>query len=188
MRKSVLSVLVTGTNRGLGGCLAERFAREGWLVFAGQRNLAQSSAPVRDVSHRMTLLGLDVRDGASVIRAAKLVRERTRGLDVLIDNAAINPCPEYEAPLSTSSWRDRSYGYCMSRAALDMRTTILDRASKGRASAQSPFTQAGCARTWAARTRRSTPPRRHRACTGSSMGTVHKRHASYSTTGDRSLW
>jgi NAD(P)-dependent dehydrogenase (short-subunit alcohol dehydrogenase family) len=179
MTKSVLSVLITGANRGLGERLAERFASAGWLVFAGQRRLAQSSTPAVDKSDRMTLLGLDVRDAASVARAAKLVSERARGLDVLINNAAVNPLPEYEAPLGEldfdairltldvnalgplrvtqsflpllergarklvvnvsseagslqHSWRDRAYGYCMSKAALNMQTTILDRALKAK--------------------------------------------------------
>lgn len=169
------SVLITGASRGLGECLVERFAAEGWLVFAGQRGLAGSSAPVRDASDRLTLVGLDVSDQASVARAAKLVSERARGLDVLINNAAVNPQPEYEALLGEldfeamaltydvnalgplrvvqtflpllergarklivnvsseagslqRSWRDRSYGYCMSKAALNMQTTILQRA------------------------------------------------------------
>lgn len=169
------SVLITGANRGLGACLVERFAREGWLVFAGQRALANGSAPVRDVSERVTQLGLDVSSSESVARALKSVSERSRGLDVLINNAAVNPLPEYEAVLGEldfaairltydvnavgplrviqaflpllergerklivnvsseagslqHSWRDRSYGYCMSKAALNMQTTILSRA------------------------------------------------------------
>lgn len=169
------SVLITGANRGLGESLVERFTAEGWLVFAGQRSLASSSTPVRDVSDRLTLVGLDVRDMASVARAAKLVSERSRGLDVLLNNAAINPPHDYEALLEDvdfeamaltydvnalgplrvvqrflpllergshklivnvsseagslqHSWRDRAYGYCMSKAALNMQTTILQRA------------------------------------------------------------
>ena len=170
------SVLITGANRGLGECLAERFAAGGWLVFAGQRALASSSTPVRDVSDRMTLVGLDVLDAASVARAAKHVSERTRGLDVLINNAAVNPKPDgaalgaldfdairlaYEVnaigPLRVTqafvsllergehrlvvnvsseagslqrSWRDKGFGYCMSKAALNMQTTMLDLALK----------------------------------------------------------
>lgn len=173
------SVLITGANRGLGQCLVDRFASEGWLVFAGQRGLSTSSTHVRDVSDRVTLLGLDVLDVASVARAAKSVSERTRGLDVLINNAAVNPHPECDAELGQldfdairaafdvnavgplrviqaflplleqgrrklivnvsseagslqRSWRDRTYGYCMSKAALNMQTTILDRALKPR--------------------------------------------------------
>ena len=169
------SVLITGSNRGLGRCLVDHFSSQGWLVFAGQRALAASSTPARDVSGGVTLLGLDVQDPTSIDRAQKLVSERTRGLDVLINNAAVNPLPEYDAELGAldfeairftldvnaigplrvvqsflpllergqrklvvnvsseagslqHSWRDRAYGYCMSKAALNMQTTILARA------------------------------------------------------------
>ncbi|HTV25280.1 MAG TPA: SDR family oxidoreductase [Polyangiaceae bacterium] len=170
------SVLITGANRGLGESLVNRFAADGWLVFAGQRSLASSSTPVRDVSDRVTLLGLDVLDAASVARAAKKVSERTRGLDVLINNAAINPpgdgaalgeldfdairsayevnaigplrvtqafvslLERGERPLVVNvsseagslqhSWRDKGFGYCMSKAALNMQTTMLHLALK----------------------------------------------------------
>jgi NAD(P)-dependent dehydrogenase (short-subunit alcohol dehydrogenase family) len=170
------SVLITGANRGLGASLTNRFASEGWLVFAGQRALASSSTPARDVSDRITLLGLDVLDDASVALAAKKVSERTRGLDVLINNAAVNPAPDGHAlgeldfdairfaydvnalgPLRVTqafvsllergerrlvvnvsseagslqrSWRDKGFGYCMSKAALNMQTTMLELALK----------------------------------------------------------
>jgi NAD(P)-dependent dehydrogenase (short-subunit alcohol dehydrogenase family) len=179
MSSMTRSVLISGASRGLGLCLVDRFAAEGWLVFAGHRSLSASSTHVRDVSDRVTLLGLDVLDATSVTRAAKAVTERTRGLDVLINNAAFNPRPESDAELGQldfdamrlayevnalgplrviqaflpllergarklivnvsseagslqHSWRDRSYGYCMSKAALNMQTTILDRALKAK--------------------------------------------------------
>jgi NAD(P)-dependent dehydrogenase (short-subunit alcohol dehydrogenase family) len=170
------SVLITGANRGLGASLTSRFASEGWLVFAGQRALASSRTPARDVSGRVTLLGLDVLDEASVAVAVKKVSERTRGLDVLINNAAVNPEPDGKAlgeldfdairfaydvnalgPLRVTqafvsllergerrlvvnvsseagslqrSWRDKGFGYCMSKAALNMQTTMLNLALK----------------------------------------------------------
>lgn len=154
--------------------MVQRFAAEGWLVFAGHRTLASSSTPVRDVSDRLTLIGLDVIDDTSVARAAKRASERTRGLDVLINNAAVNPKADAaalgeldfdairaayevnalgplrvtqafvsllergERPLVVNvsseagslehSWRDRGFGYCMSKAALNMQTTMLYRA------------------------------------------------------------
>ena len=166
------SVLITGANRGLGQALVDRFAAEGWLVFAGHRDLSASSTPVRDVSGGVTLVGLDVLDPASIARAAKSVSERTRALDVLINNAAVNPAADGAAlgeldfdairraydvnaigPLRVTevfvtllerganplvcnvsseagslqrSWRDRGFGYCMSKAALNMQTTMLN--------------------------------------------------------------
>lgn len=170
------SVLITGANRGLGQCLVEKFLAEGWRVFAGQRSLgAGGAAP----PSRLTRLELDVRATTSVQAAARLVGAQTSGLDVLINNAAVNPRPECDALLGEldfdaialsydvnaigplrvvqaflpllergqrklivnvsseagslqHSWRDRMYGYCMSKAALNMQTTIVDRALKPR--------------------------------------------------------
>jgi len=174
------SVLITGANRGLGQSLVEKFLAEGWNVFAGERPLAKAAAPVVDASGTLTRVGLDVLDTASVARAARHVAERAKGLDVLINNAAVNPSPDSGAPIGEldfeaikytydvnavgplrviqgflpllergsrklvvnvsseagsiqRSCRDRTYGYCMSKAAMNMQTTMLDRAlsSKG---------------------------------------------------------
>lgn len=173
------SVLITGANRGLGQSLADKLVAEGWRVFAGHRDLARQNAPPRDVSAQLTWVGLDVQDNASIAAAARAVAERTQGLDVLINNAAVNPA-EDNAPLGQldfdaislahdvnavgplrviqgflqllergerkliinvsseagsiqHSCRDRQYGYCMSKAAMNMQTTMLNRglASKG---------------------------------------------------------
>jgi NAD(P)-dependent dehydrogenase (short-subunit alcohol dehydrogenase family) len=167
------SVLITGANRGLGKALADKFLAEGWQVFAGQRDLAQQSVAARESSAQLTWVGLDVQDSTSIAAAARTVAERTQGLDVLINNAAINPA-EDNAPLGQldfdalsrvydvnavgplrviqrflplllrgerklivnvsseagsiqQSCRDRQYGYCMSKAAMNMQTTMLNR-------------------------------------------------------------
>lgn len=170
------SVFITGASRGLGKSLVDRFVAEGWSVFAGQRALASCGAPVHDAAPGVTWVGLDVRDEASVAAAARAVAERTRGLDVLVNNAAVNPEADgaalgeldfdairaaYEVnaigPLRVTqafvsllergerplvcnvsseagslqrSWRDRGFGYCMSKAALNMQTTMLNLALK----------------------------------------------------------
>jgi NAD(P)-dependent dehydrogenase (short-subunit alcohol dehydrogenase family) len=160
----------------LGQSLADKFVAEGWQVFAGHRDLARQKLPARDVSAQLTWVGLDVQDGASIGAAARAVAERTQGLDVLINNAAVNPAEDNvplgqldfdairldydvnavgplrvaqgflpllergerkliinvssEAGSLQHSCRDRQYGYCMSKAAMNMQTTMLDRGLK----------------------------------------------------------
>jgi NAD(P)-dependent dehydrogenase (short-subunit alcohol dehydrogenase family) len=170
------SVLITGANRGLGLCLVEKFAEEGWRVFAAGRG---EPASARSAAAAASWVALDVQDAASVASAARAVSALTPSLDVLINNAAVNPRPDCDALLGEldfsamqlaydvnalgplrviqsfvpllergerkliinvsseagslrHSWRDRCYGYCMSKAALNMQTTILDRALKPR--------------------------------------------------------
>lgn len=172
------TVLISGSSRGLGRCLVDIFAEHGFIVFAGARDpasLAALAQPRTAAGGEIIPVALDVRDLASIAAAVRAVYQRTGSLDVLINNAAINPVPEYEMPLGEldfdaiaetydvnaigplrvtqsalpllergqrklivnvsseagslrHSWRDRSYGYCMSKAALNMQTTILDRA------------------------------------------------------------
>jgi NAD(P)-dependent dehydrogenase (short-subunit alcohol dehydrogenase family) len=169
------SVLITGANRGLGLSLVQKFSSEGWQVFAAERSPSALSPALPNV----TWVSLDVQDESSIARAAASVAERSDGLDVLINNAAVNPRPDCDAPLGSldfvamqlaydvnalgplrviqgllpllergqrklivnvsseagslrHSWRERTYGYCMSKAALNMETTILDRALKSR--------------------------------------------------------
>lgn len=67
------SVLITGADRGLGQCLVDKLAAEGWRVFAGQRAPSSASVPSRERSKQVTLVGLDVQDAASVARAVRAV-------------------------------------------------------------------------------------------------------------------
>jgi NAD(P)-dependent dehydrogenase (short-subunit alcohol dehydrogenase family) len=170
--------------------LVEVFAAHGWHVFAGARGPAPSGGvssrrsapappPLSAGPGRVTWVELDVCEAASVAGASRSVRANADSLDVLINNAAINPRPDCDAVLGeldfdamrlaydvnaigplrmaqeflpllergarklivnvsseagslNHSWRDRTYGYCMSKAALNMQTTILDRALRAR--------------------------------------------------------
>jgi NAD(P)-dependent dehydrogenase (short-subunit alcohol dehydrogenase family) len=84
--------LVTGANKGLGLCLVEAFLAAGARVFAGFRTPgpALEELAARNPG-RVTRLALDVTDAAQVRAAAHAVQEQTRGLDVLLNNAAILP-------------------------------------------------------------------------------------------------
>jgi len=74
------TVLITGTNRGIGRALVEEALRRGaGHVYAGTR------VPLTHKDHRVTYLSLDVTDEAQIEAAAKTVDS----LDVLVNNAGL---------------------------------------------------------------------------------------------------
>jgi NAD(P)-dependent dehydrogenase (short-subunit alcohol dehydrogenase family) len=74
------TVLITGTNRGIGRALVEEALRRGaGHVYAGTR------VPLTHKDHRVTYLSLDVTDQAQIEAAAKTVDS----LDVLVNNAGL---------------------------------------------------------------------------------------------------
>jgi NAD(P)-dependent dehydrogenase (short-subunit alcohol dehydrogenase family) len=83
-------VLITGCSRGIGLALAQEFATQGWEVFASARRPQQS--PLATLPRQLpdlTVLSLDVRDPATISRAAE--RLEGKSLDVLVNNAATFP-------------------------------------------------------------------------------------------------
>lgn len=85
------TVLITGTDRGLGCALAECFLSEGWIVFAGQfmpewKGLEKLKDVYGDSLH---IVKLDVSDGDSVLAARGEVAAKTGRLDMIINNAGI---------------------------------------------------------------------------------------------------
>ena len=85
------NAVVTGADRGLGLALAEGLLARGWRVFAGSYmpdwpQLGQLEERYPDLLVR---LPLDVSSDASVLAAAAAVEERTRGIDLLINNAGV---------------------------------------------------------------------------------------------------
>ena len=85
-------VLITGCSTGIGLATAVHFARRGHDVYAGVRNVAGATA-LSDVIERETLsirpVALDVDDGASVEHAVHEALDRSRRIDVLVNNAGI---------------------------------------------------------------------------------------------------
>jgi len=90
--------LVTGTSRGIGLELVRQLAeRKDVLVFAGARN-PEKSEELKKIQaasgERVVLVTLDSDDEKSIAAAAKQVSEKTKKLDVLINNAGIAYGPE----------------------------------------------------------------------------------------------
>lgn len=79
------SVLVTGTSRGIGNCVATHLAVNGWDVFAGVRS-EEDAAEVKSGSSRITPVFLDVAKCEHIAALDESLPER---LDALVKNAAV---------------------------------------------------------------------------------------------------
>ena len=92
-----MRTLVTGSNRGIGLEYVRQLLGRGDQVFAACRNpsaateLAQLKTTYGD---KLSLVALDVSDADSVSAALEAVKSQTPALDLLINNAAINPGEE----------------------------------------------------------------------------------------------
>ena len=168
------TVVITGTDRGLGLALAEQLLAEGNRVFATARNPDCASLLALASRHEehVDLVELDIGDARSVASSSALIHARTAAVDVLINNAgilgdiertvgdadldfddmlevirvnAIGPLRvthalwerlaagadkllvniSSEAGSIGQNWRDRWFGYCMSKAALNMEGALV---------------------------------------------------------------
>lgn len=81
------SVFITGADGGLGLSLCKIFVDKGWSVYAG----CFTSNEAKQNEERFTRVALDVRSIDSVSEAAQTVSQNTKSLDLLINNAGINP-------------------------------------------------------------------------------------------------
>lgn len=83
------SILVTGCSaEGIGAAIALVLAQHGHHVFATARNPSIIPQDLASLS-TVTVLTLDVADPKSVTAAARAVADSGRGLDVLVNNAAV---------------------------------------------------------------------------------------------------
>ncbi len=87
-------VLITGAGRGIGLELARQYAARGDRVLAGCRDIkrAPDLRALIDRHHdQVSVLPLEVTDARSLAAAVQQVHRDVEGLDILINNAAINP-------------------------------------------------------------------------------------------------
>jgi NAD(P)-dependent dehydrogenase (short-subunit alcohol dehydrogenase family) len=89
------TLFVTGADGGLGVGFVKKFIAEGWRVFAGRFAPGSALDSFAAASGgRCTPVPLDVRSVESASEAARLVAESCTGVDLLINNAGINPDKE----------------------------------------------------------------------------------------------
>ena len=90
------TVLITGSDRGLGFALTEEMLNHGWKVYAGQYMPEWNE--LAGLKERwpaaLVLLPLDVSSGESIENAVKQIRADAGRLDMLISNAGINAAGE----------------------------------------------------------------------------------------------
>ncbi len=87
-------VLITGAGRGIGLELARQYAERGDRVLAGCRAIERAPGlrALIDQHHdQVSVLPLEVTDAASLAAAVQQAHRDVEGLDILINNAAINP-------------------------------------------------------------------------------------------------
>ncbi len=88
-------ILITGANRGIGFELARQYVTAGdALVFAGCRapeNAEALNSLARQAADRLVIVQLDVNDAQSIAAATEQIAARAGALDILINNAGINP-------------------------------------------------------------------------------------------------
>jgi NAD(P)-dependent dehydrogenase (short-subunit alcohol dehydrogenase family) len=86
-----MNAYITGTDRGLGLALADKFLEAGFQVFAGKYGIDNTGleALQRRFGAQLEIVPLDVGSDRSAAEAARLITQKTSSLDLLINNAAI---------------------------------------------------------------------------------------------------
>ncbi len=93
--------LITGSNRGLGLEMVQHLSqRENVTIFATCRKPDEAdvlNAIAEDHPNKIMVIQLDVTNPDSIEASIQAVKEHTDGLDVLINNAAINPPGKFQS-------------------------------------------------------------------------------------------
>jgi len=82
-------IAITGANRGIGRAIAEVVAREGARTVLIGRDRRALEKTARELGGEPIVAVADVTDPASVLRAFRDIRKKTKRLDALINNAGV---------------------------------------------------------------------------------------------------
>lgn len=88
-RLSGKSAIITGSARGIGRAFAEAYVREGATVAIADINMERAEQTAREIGPQAYAVHLDVTKQESIEAAVKTVEEKTGGVDILINNAAL---------------------------------------------------------------------------------------------------
>ena len=83
------SALITGAARGIGRAFAEAYVREGATVALADIDVERAEASAREIGGGAWAVPMDVTSQDSIDAAVAAVVERTGGIDVLVNNAAL---------------------------------------------------------------------------------------------------
>ncbi len=109
--------LVTGANKGIGFAAAHGLAKAGFHVFVAARDTEkgeEAAERIRAEGYSAQFITIDVTDEDSIVSAAREIADKWEGIDVLVNNAAINldegrgildvPLQTFEDTFKTNVW------------------------------------------------------------------------------------
>jgi D-sorbitol dehydrogenase (acceptor) len=124
------SALITGAARGIGRAFAEAYVREGATVCIGDINLDAAMKAADEIGDAAYAVSLDVTNLSSIEAAVTAVENRTGGLDILINNAALfDAAPIVE--ISKASY-DRLFSVNVSGTLFTMQAAARSMISRGK--------------------------------------------------------
>jgi gluconate 5-dehydrogenase len=98
-------VLITGSTRGIGYAMAQAFADAGAVVVVTGRSEEAAAAAARELGGEARGYALDVSSEESVLACAARVDGELGGVDVLINNAGIDPHYANLEKTTSETWR-----------------------------------------------------------------------------------
>jgi D-sorbitol dehydrogenase (acceptor) len=83
------SAIITGAARGIGKAFAKAYVKEGATVAIADINLEEAEKTASQIGPQAYAVHLDVTDQSSIDATVKTIEQRTGGIDILINNAAL---------------------------------------------------------------------------------------------------